>query len=191
MGDFPSFISLFGPWKRRKGKEQGGSLEGEITFSETNKQNYKLNITQNAPTKIIKWWLLLCHRKHHEPNAERSMLPCHSTLSEWIFQQWHHLALHLLSAAPGGITSLWMTGEGPPCRHCTHHVSSFLFITRPFSHVFGFNCNKCTGDQTHTGSELTKKTPSIIRQSRGGRPEWDQDLWHPLWPPLPEGCWAL
>lgn len=36
------------------------------------------------------------------------------------------------------------------------HISSLLSITGPFSHAFGFKRSKCTRDQTHTGSELTK-----------------------------------
>jgi len=39
--------------EREEGKRAGGSLEGKITFSATKKKNYKLNITQNAPIKII------------------------------------------------------------------------------------------------------------------------------------------
>lgn len=59
--------------------------------------------------------------------------------------------------------------------------ASLLSITGPFSHAFGFKRNKCTGDQTHTGSELTKKKILIItRQIRGDGPERDYRLQFPL-----------
>ena len=100
--------------------------------------------------------LLLCHRKPHEPEAESSRLPCHSTPNKSSSSA-HCLALRLLSAAHVGSPRLWMIREGPPFPPCTHHASSLLPGARPFLHVLGFSCQKCAGHQTHTSSELTKK----------------------------------
>lgn len=41
-GWFPSFISLFGPWKEGKGKRQGGASEGKMTFSAKNKKKLQV-----------------------------------------------------------------------------------------------------------------------------------------------------